>query len=223
MIKVIFCLPGKIFSSNFLKSWTNLVAQLPKYNVDFALNGAVSSNVYLARTLCLIEDENLSIHQKPFDGLYEYDYIMWIDSDIIFVPEQFKKLLEKMKKHRDLYILSGIYFQDMGQEYTTVVNTDTNSVKKQGRPKFLTPKDLTRKKELIKVAYTGMGFMLVRRGIFERLSYPWFLPVIIKEGLDATGFASEDASFCFRVKELGIDIWVDPKVVVGHEKLAFVR
>jgi len=223
MIKVIFCIPGKIFSHNFLKSWTNLIIYLPSYGVDFALNGAVSSNVYMARTLCLIEDETKTFHQQPFDGLYDYNYIMWIDSDSIFEPEQFKNLLDRMESNRDLSILSGIYPQDLGQEYTTVVSTDTDSVKKQGRPQFLTPSDLVGKKELIKVAYTGMGFMMVRKGVFEQLTYPWFLPVISKEGPQATGFASEDASFCFRVKKLGFAIWVDPKIVVGHEKTIIWR
>jgi len=223
MIKIIFCLPGKSFSHNFIKSWTNLVACLPGFKVDFSLNGAVSSNVYMARTLCLIEDESLTSHQKPFDGLYEYDYIMWIDSDSIFEPKQFKSLLDRMEKSLQIDILSGIYLQDQGQEYTTVVSLNTDSIKKQGRPKFLTPHDIAGKKGLIKVAYTGMGFMLVRYGVFERLSYPWFLPVIMKDGQHIAGFASEDASFCFRAKELGFDIWIDPKVVVGHEKLAFVR
>ena len=222
MIKVIFCIPGKIFSQNFLKSWTRLIARLPAYDVDFALNVAVSSNVYLARTLCLIEKPSLPTHNQPFDGLYDYDYIMWLDADTIFTPEQFKELLEKMEQNRQLFILSALYLQDSGQAYTTVVDLNTDSVKNQGRPQFLTPAEVAGKKELIKVAYNGMGFMLVRKGVFERLSYPWFLPVILKDGEKAVGFASEDASFCLRVKEVGFDIWADPTVVVGHEKLVFI-
>lgn len=223
MIKVIFCIPGKSFSANFLKSWTELVACFPNYNIDFALNGAVSSNVYVARTLCLIENETLAFHQKPFDGLYDYDYIMWIDSDSIFKPQQFKKLMVRMEKNRRLSILSGIYLQDMGQEYTTVVKLKTDSVKKYGRPKFLTPAGITGKKGLIKVAYTGMGFMLIRQGVFEKIPYPWFMPVITKSRGKKTGFASEDASFCIRARKLGFDIWIDPTVIIGHEKLAFLK
>jgi hypothetical protein len=33
------------------------------------------------------------------------------------------------------------------------------------------------KEDLIEVAYTGIGFMLIKKGVFERLEYPWFKPI----------------------------------------------
>jgi len=28
----------------------------------------------------------------------------------------------------------------------------------------------------------------------------------------------DDVEFCHRVKEAGVDVWVDPTIIVGHEK-----
>jgi hypothetical protein len=41
----------------------------------------------------------------------------------------------------------------------------------------MTPADLAGKSELMPVSYTGFGFMLLKRGVFEAISYPCFRPV----------------------------------------------
>ena len=67
--------------------------------------------------------------------------------------------------------------------------------------------------------FSGMGFMMVRYGIFEALTYPWIFPAIEMGKGRASELTGDDFSFCHRVKkEADIDVWVDPKVVVGHEK-----
>lgn len=76
---------------------------------------------------------------------------------------------------------------------------------------------IIRKEDLVEVAYTGMGFMLVKRGVFEKLEYPWFRPIEKKIG-DMVDFTMEDVAFCLRAKEAGFKIFIDPAVKVGHEK-----
>jgi len=70
---------------------------------------------------------------------------------------------------------------------------------------------------LTKVDWSGMGFMLVRRGVFEALRYPWFVQRIVQgEGFrEAT---SEDVGFCLALRDAGIDIWAHGGVLVGHIK-----
>lgn len=43
--------------------------------------------------MCLGADVRRGEYQKPFDGKLDYDYIMWIDSDIIFKPKDLDKLI----------------------------------------------------------------------------------------------------------------------------------
>jgi GT2 family glycosyltransferase len=70
---------------------------------------------------------------------------------------------------------------------------------------------------LIEVSYTGMGFMLVRKEVFESLEYPWFRPLEKRIG-DMVDFTMEDVAFCLKAKEKGFGIFVDTGVRVGHEK-----
>ena len=67
--------------------------------------------------------------------------------------------------------------------------------------------------ELRKVWSNGMGWMLVKKGVFEKTVFPWFGPIIT--GLDFNG---EDVSFQIRAKDAGFDSWVDTSIIVGHEK-----
>jgi len=184
---------------------------------------AVSSNVYGVRNLCLMGEAEFGPSQKPFHGTIDYDYIMWIDSDSVFTPEQFQSLLDQMEVNPKLYILSGVYIKENQKEYTAVLKWNDGYFDKHGSSKFLIPKDLRGKKSLMKVDFTGMGFMLVRKGVFEKLTYPWFQPMGIQNHGQSIGFIGEDAAFCLRAKEKGFDSYIDPKISIGHEKPTILR
>ena len=94
---------------------------------------------------------------------------------------------------------------------------DEEYFKKNGSFQFLTAKDIEGKGELLEVNYTGMGFMLVKNRVFESLTYPWFRPIEKRIG-DSLDFTMEDVGFCLRAKEKGYKIFVDPQIIVGHEK-----
>ena len=98
MKKVLFCLPGRQYSGNFLKCWTNLLAACMEKGIAVSVSQHYSPVVYFARTMCLGGDYNFGVNQKPFQGNLEYDYIMWIDSDILFTPEHFFSLLDHKRR-----------------------------------------------------------------------------------------------------------------------------
>jgi len=87
---------------------------------------------------------------------------------------------------------------------------------------FLTPEDVRGKEGLIRVDYTGLGFMLVKKGVFESLDYPWFRPVEKQIG-DMVDFTMEDVGFCLRAREKGFEVLVDPGIKVGHEKKVIIQ
>ena len=67
-----------------------------------------------------------------------------------------------------------------------------------------------------------MGLMIVKKGVFEKMSYPWFRSDVlewIEDGVEMADIDTDDAGFCFRAKELGFKVYVDPGVHVTHEKL----
>jgi hypothetical protein len=109
------------------------------------------------------EVENASVvrdiikNQKPFNGEH-YDYLMWIDSDIIFNINSF---LELIKMDKD--IASGWYSQPSGslskESFITPVveNMNDEYFKKHGFYQFLSAKEIKDKKEIFKVDYIGFG------------------------------------------------------------------
>src|SRR3972149_4767985 len=217
MTTVVFCIPGRTFSYKFVLSWSNLLTMCPSYQVLPITRMAYSSNVYAVRDLCLDGEKNKSQNQKPFQGKIPYDYIMWIDSDSVFEPEQFKALLETMEKNKNYQILSGLYPLEDGR-YAAHFETAKEN-------RYITAKDIKQGlgEKPIKVLHTGMGFMLVRHGVFEALTYPWFVPLLYDGKGGAKNLAGEDASFCLRAKAAGINTWVDPKIIIGHKKPVVLR
>ena len=219
--KVIFCLPGRTFSDNFLKSWTNLVTELPKHNIKWAMSQKYHVNRYFVCNSCLGGSSIGGKNQKPFQGKVDYDYLMWIDSDQVFEPWQFFNLLNKAKE-TNTSILSGLYLMQGGEVFATVEDWDKEFFKKNGYFKFLTPEDVSSRKEIFKVSYTGFGWLLVKKGVFESLDYPWVQPTWFDED-GIREMTTTDCGFMHRAAEKGFDTYIDPTIVVGHEKTQILK
>ena len=212
-ITVVFCIPGNKFTGNFLKAWTNLFAWCINNNINPILSNSYDSNVYYVRQKCLAPDVLKGKHQKPFDGKLDYDYLMWIDSDMVFTPEHFKALLDMNKD-----MASGIYKMADQVQYATVEKYNTQEYKDNGKFTFLNDEILTTKPNIFPVEYTGFGWMLIKKGVIESMEYPWFRPEWMNFGNGIEDFTSEDVGLCINVKKKGYKIYVNKKVHIGHEK-----
>ena len=113
------------------------------------------------------------------------------------------------------------------QKNISVVGFDIDkklvSTLNNGKFHFLTPEDIKGKEELMSVDYTGFGWILVKKSVFESMEYPWFKPLWFQFGQAENGslikeFCSEDVGWCKTIKKLGYEIFVDPTIIVGHEK-----
>jgi GT2 family glycosyltransferase len=216
-MNVIFCLPGKEYSGAFLKSWSQLLGACVNQGINTIIYQHYSPIIYYARNICLGGELKNGIHQKPFQGKVDYDYIMWIDSDIVFSPDQFFRLIDADKD-----IVSGLYKMQNNTHYATVEEWNHDFFLKHGSYQFLTPERISKKKGLFPAAYTGFGWMLMKKGVFESLEYPWFQPTWKEyeyKGKQIKEFTMEDVAFCDLIQQKGYQIWIDPKVVVGHEKM----
>jgi hypothetical protein len=213
-ITVIFCVPGNKFSRDFLYSWTELLMHCVMNGIRPILSCQYSCNIYYARNMCLGGNVQLGENQKPFNnGKVKYDYMVWIDSDMVFTPQQFALLLEDVKKNP---IVSGIYRMTDGN-YAAVEKWDTAYFRKNGHFEFLTEQALNGKTELMPVSYNGMGFFAVQKGVFESLTYPWFRPIEKRIG-DAVDFTMEDVALCIRARQAGYKVLIDPRIRVAHQK-----
>ena len=255
-LTIVFCLPGTTFTHNFLKSWSELLLYCVTHQIRPVLSSHQSSNVHFVRNMCLGADVLRGKDQKPFDGKLDYDFIMWIDSDQVFSVRSFISLL----KH-DTDVISGLYLMKNGQQYTVVQNWDESNFLNKGSFDFLTRKSLMQwlddnadgevedKKDemgnpykdyskckipLMPVSYSGLGWTLVKKGVYEKLSYPWFYGTKITmnksvsigdnddsdvtENREIVDYTSEDVTFFLNLKKINVTPQVDVSSMVGHEK-----
>lgn len=214
-MRIVVCLTGNNFSGNFLDCYGEMLHYFYKRNYHFAINRKESSNVYHVRALALGADVSRGRNQKPFGGQIDYDWILWIDSDIVFTPKDIEALL--MTKGD---IVSGLYIMQNNTTFTAVKDWDTEYYKEHSNFKFVTRENLKEPgyKLPFEVSYVGMGFMAVRKGVYEAIPYPWFEPESFDLGNGMYDFCSEDVAFCLKAKRAGFKIVVNPAIIVGHEK-----
>lgn len=218
--KVVFCLPGTHVSVYFMLQLLDLIDYCRAQGAEIKIKSGISNMVSQARINCLDGNPNRGVKQKPFGG-ESYDYIMWIDSDIEFNNQCFKKLVD-----RDLDIVAGWYMIPdayMSSAFTSSV-LEPYYARDGGMKlgiKMLPVDDVKYRTDIFKCAASGLGWMLVKQGVFEKLSFPWFVPrIITTNGVPV--LSGEDVAFCLDAQQAGFDIWIDPTVKVNHEKIVVV-
>jgi hypothetical protein len=215
---IVLCVPGSSFSREWVQCLSTAIADLSRDGHTIQLSFAYDANVFYARARTLLCQTTRGVDQKPFDGKLEYDYIMWVDSDVLFSADHVRALM----RHEDLDVVCGAYLMADNTRYPLVETMDDADFLRDGHYKFLNREDLAAKGETpFPVAYAGMGFILMKAGVLEKLKYPYFAPRILDFGTDGriVELASEDVSLCINLKEAGISIMVDPTVRVPHLKL----
>lgn len=219
MKKVIIALPGREYSGNFLKNWSETLMVLTQKGYKVTLANEYSSFVPFSRMKTLGLDVRRGATQVPFDGKLDYDVWLTIDSDIFFIPEQVIELIEDTDKHP---VVSGLYRMTDLKHCAAIKKWDTEFFKKHGTFEFLKADELDTTEKYMKVAYNGMGFFACRKGVIENLKYPYFsYPLIEMETEDGKilrDMCSEDVAFCKNLKDAGYDVVVNTTLRVGHEK-----
>ena len=219
-MKVVLALPGRTFSGSFLMNWTQTVMTLNKKGYEIVVTNEYSSYVTYSRMKTLGLDVLRGADQVPFGGTLNYDVWLTIDSDIIFTPEQVIQLIEDTKKYP---VVSGLYRMQDGVHFATVQEWDVEYFKKYGSFEFMRnlPAD-----KYVPVAYSGMGFFACRRGVIEKLKYPYFsyplVEIEAEDGKILRDTCSEDVSFCKNLTDAGFEIMVNTDLHVGHEKTLVV-
>lgn len=128
----------------------------------------------------------------------KYDYIMWVDSDIIVPKDTLVKLLSHNKD-----IVSGVYaYKTLGAKQVVAKRFDS-----EGEYEDLTISEIRESKKLIKVDGVGFGCVLTKTEIFDKINYPWFV---------FTQESGEDIYLCRKAQNAGYEIYLDPTVLCGH-------
>lgn len=138
-----------------------------------------------------------------------FDRVLWLDSDMKFDPDLLLRLSEDLK---DREMVTGLYvsrkppikpviFKDCGYNHTE----GSMEVRPYANAYYDYPQD-----KLFEVEACGFGAVLMNVSLLKKVEEKYGLPFA-----PIMGFG-EDISFCLRVKELGVKMWCDPRVKVGH-------
>ena len=219
MKTVVVALPGREFSGNFLKNWSQTLLTLTQKGYKIIMMNEYSSFVSFSRMKTLGLDVLRGATQVPFNGVVDYDVWLTIDSDIFFIPEQVIELIEDTDKYP---VVSGLYRMSDLQHYAAVKEWDDEYFKKHGTFEFLKVKDLDTSEKYMKVAYNGLGFFACRKGVIENLKYPYFsyplVEIETEDGKVLREMCSEDVAFCKNLRDAGYPVIVNTSLRVGHEK-----
>jgi hypothetical protein len=210
-VNLIICTPGHSMMSTYVKSLLAATQKLSEKGITWAWSSEYSSHVGDAREMTLNGGPQNEIkNTSPFKGTVDYDKILWIDSDIAFTPEDVIKAYESDKD-----ILSGAYLLADGTATAYPKRLEAG----------YTYEDILKMEEPLKVYGVGFGFICVKKGVFEKLSRPWFqsVPVTMTDAETKEEFTfpimGEDISWCERVHQAGFDVWLDPSIRLTHHKM----
>ena len=222
--KIVFCLPGRGVSYVYLKNFVQLCFDIVQCGASIQISQDYSSMVNFARCKCLGANVLRGPKQIPWDGKLDYDYQLWIDSDIVFNSEKFFQLFldANPEGEKEREIVAGWYCTEDGRTTSVAHWLEEDDFRSNGGVmNHETIESMSKRKKPFTVDYTGFGWLLIKKGVFEHegLPYPWFAPKMqVFESGDVQDMCGEDVSFCLDAIEAGFKIWCDPRIRVGHEK-----
>lgn len=161
---------------------------------DFACATRMGSLVYNSRN-----DLAMQAIQTGFD------WVFWLDSDMVFQQDILVRMLE-VAREKDLDFLSGLYFRRV-PPYTPVA-FDHLEVNENGDCEWSEFEELPQ--SLFEVGGCGFGGVLVKTEVLAKVQEKFgnmFFPI---------AQMGEDLSFCWRARQCGYKVWMDPTIVLGH-------
>lgn len=161
---------------------------------DVAVTFQVGSLVYTSRNRLA----QIAINEAT-------DFVLWLDSDMVIPPETLQYMIRVMEE-KDLDVLSGLYFR-RAHPYTPVL-FKTLEIDESGCRWTEWSGDIP--DGLTEVGGVGFGCVLMRTEVLISVQakyYDMFTPL---------NGAGEDLSFCWRARQCGYRIWLDPAIQLGH-------
>lgn len=157
---------------------------------------------------CVIASKQGSLIYAARDDLakmaikMDADYILWLDSDMVFEPDLLERLLEDREKGD---IVSGLYFR-RAAPFSPVLFNQLELV--NNKPVFTEFSEIP--EDVFEVGGIGFGCVLMPTDVL--------LGVALKHGEMFSPFCGmgEDIAFSWRARQCGFKIVCDPKIKLGH-------
>ena len=161
----------------------------------------------------LVYDSRNKLSEYAVKG--EFDFVLWLDSDMVFPPDTLERMLKTLDEHEEIDILQALYFR-RGAPFSPVA-FDVLELNDKGECNFQDMEVVPT--ELKEIAGCGFGCVLMRTDCLLDIAANyggnvWFTPI---------GNVGEDCSFCIRARNEGYRIYCDPTIDIGHMAYAPVN
>lgn len=181
-IKLSILVPTRdMVHSQFAFSLTQLIKTTSEAGIDTYV-------FFDSSTILLNQREKLIEQAKEMKS----DYVLWLDSDMVFPSTTALRLLNHKKD------IVGCNYMKRSLPLKTVAYTDVTDWDSWVP---LTPQD-----DLVKVEGVGMGCLLMKTSVFKKLEKPYFEFVYKKDTKDWYG---EDFNLLEKLRNQGHDVFID--------------
>lgn len=133
---------------------------------------------------CYIEDNRNGCVQYALNMGIDFDWLLWIDTDMVFPPDALVRLISHDKD------IVGANYRQRTPPYAAV-----GVYAGGGDTQLMDP-------GLLEMEQMPTGLLLTRFDIYRKMAYPWFRPGLHNEPRD-------DIYFCRMAKSMGYRIWCD--------------
>ena len=202
-----WCDSGMV-EGRFASGISNLIIDAPKWGMNITNTIRVNGN-QIARQRQSLWD----FWAEASDS----EWLLWVDSDIVVTPQAIKLLWDSADK-KNKPVVSGLYFVSNQNEQSLMepvpaMYMDTDDKYKTRvimpfEPNTLIPADIT-----------GFGLILMHRSIIDPINKIAAEFSVFGENQQSKDkFISEDVSFCRKLKEAGIPLYVHTGAHVQHMK-----
>lgn len=174
---------------------TQFVKSLVGLRVEGTLEIAFSCN-------SLVYDSRNLLSKKAVEN--EFDRVLWLDSDVTFPADTFERLAKRLDMGYEF--VSGLYQRRKEPIEPTIFKTLYMAEDKL--PHADCYKDYP--DGIFEIAACGFGCVMMTTSALKRVGEEFGLPFS-----PLLGF-SEDLSFCMRAHQLGIQLWCDSDIKLGH-------
>lgn len=206
-ITIGWCDSGMV-EGRFASAISNLIIDGPKNGINIVNTIRVTGN-QIARQRQSLWDF--------WSQLSNSEWLLWVDSDIVVTTETVKLLWDAADKDKRP-VVSGLYF---------VSNQNEQSLMEPVPAMYMDTDDIYRTKvvmpyednKVLPVDITGFGLVLMHRSIIDRVNEVAGEFSVFAENQQAKDkFISEDVSFCRKLKQAGIQLYVHTGAHVQHMK-----
>lgn len=164
-----------------------------------AVSAGIKLDLFIVPRLPVHEARNLACKER------NADFVFFVDDDMLLPRDALQRLLAHNRP-----VVGAVAFRRV-EPFSPCIFTQVATPDAPKRAIYqpithVNGQRIDRAHGLLQVAAIGMSCTLIHRSVFERLTYPYF----------SYGELSEDLSFCQRLGEMGIPIFADLDLSIGH-------